>query len=130
MQDGAAALTVARYNWVGWFEYDISFPSTGNFRITVRTADDGWHEGLTDELYNHFSVGVAGTTRLDFDANVSPYDDGAFAVGNLSFHDATGPVFAATAGPKVVRFDNIADRWVDGDDIQIHIAYIQICSVP
>ena len=130
MQDGGMPITVARYNWVGWFEYDVNFPSTGNYRITVRSADDGWHEGQSDELYNHFSVSVGGVVRLDFDANTSAYDDGHNAVGDLSFHDATGPVFTATMGSRVVRFDNISDAWVSGDDVQMHIAYIQLCAVP
>jgi hypothetical protein len=129
MQDGAVTITATRYSWVGWFEYDVPFASAGSYRVTIRTADDGWHEGQSDELYNHFSVRIGGVTCLDFDANTTPYDDGASAVGDLRFHDATGTPCTVNDGTQVVRFDNIADNWVSGDDMQLHIATIDVCRI-
>jgi hypothetical protein len=129
MQDGGVTITATRYPWVGWFEYDVPFASSGSYRVTIRSADDAWHEGQSDELYNHFTLRIGGVTCLDFDANTTPYDDGAQAVGDLRFHNATGAACTVSSGTKVVRFDNITDQWVDGDDMQVHLAFIDVCRV-
>jgi len=130
MTDGAAQIPAIGYGWVGWFEYDVTFLSSGNFHITVHLADDGWHEGKPDHLYNQIQVLVDGTQRLSFNANTTAYDDGVLASGDLRFHNTTGTVFNATATSHVVHFDNIADQWTGGDDLSLFVAYFDICNVP
>jgi hypothetical protein len=128
--DGTEQITALVYYWVGWFEYDVPFPSPGNYRIKVRLADDGWHEGAADALYNHIQVFVDSTKRLEFDANTTAYDDGQRASGDRRFHNTTGTVWSATGASHVVRVENLADNWVSGDDLSLYVAYLDICRTP
>jgi hypothetical protein len=130
MTDGANQIPATGYGWVGWFEYDVNVVSSGNVHIVIHVADDGWHEGKVDALYNQFQILVDGTTRLAFNANTTPYDDGQSASGDLRFHNVTGTTFTLAAGSHVVHFDNIADKWTGGDDLTLFFSYFDICSVP
>jgi len=46
------------------------------------------------------------------------------------FHQVTGPVFSASAGKHVLMVDNIADQWINGDDMNLNFASADICREP
>jgi hypothetical protein len=57
--------------------------------------------------------------RLDFDAALTPYDDGLYADGDLSLHTVTSSPVELSSGAHVVRFENITDVWNDVDDLDL-----------
>ncbi len=128
ISDGLSTINAIRYDWVGWFSYDVTFPVTGFYTISVRVADDGYLVGTDNEAYNSFSVSVSGTERLFFDGMVDTYEDGASPQGDMAFHNVTSASFAVTAGTSLVRLDNIVDKF-EQDSIDLYLAYIEICPV-
>jgi hypothetical protein len=68
--------------------------------------------------------------RLDFDAALTPYDDGLYADGDLSLHTVTSSPVELSSGAHVVRFENITDVWNDVDDLDLHVEYFEFCGDP